>query len=243
MTEESAHNTIDFSRQYFLLRKKEGRIYSDQDVACLPEIDKDHQHYKEWRIRKGSSDRLIKYLVKKQKPLEILEVGCGNGWLAAKLSAISYSEVTAIDINSEELNQAKRVFKEIENLEFINCSLQDEMLDNRPFDIIVFAASVQYFSSLEKVLYDSLKRLKPGGEIHIIDSHIYEQNETRAARLRSDDYYKTIGFPELSEQYFHHSFEQLRSFKYDIFYDPNSIIIKLKRDKNPFYWVCIRNNA
>lgn len=242
MTKESAHNTVDFSRQYFLLRKKEGRIYSDDEVTGLPEIDKAHQHYKEWLVRKESSSRLIKYLLAEQRAIEILEVGSGNGWLAAKLSAIPSSGVTAIDINSEELNQAKRVFKGIKNLKFFNCSLGDEALKGMRFDIIVFAASIQYFSSFEKVVSDSLKSLKPGGEIHIIDSHLYKQNETDAAYLRTNDYYRIIGFPEMSEQYFHHSFNELKLFKYKILFNPNTIINKLKKNKNPFYWLCIKAN-
>ena len=243
MTEEVKHNTIDFGLQYILLRNKEGRIYSDKEVAVLPEIDKEHKHYNEWEVRKDTSGRLIKYLFSKKKALEILEVGCGNGWLTAKLSGIPLSRLIGIDINGEELNQAKRVFSQIENLEFFNCSMQDEMFRDRKFDVIVFAASVQYFSSLEKVLNDSLKVLKRGGEIHIIDSHLYKQNETDAARLRSNDYYKAIGFPEMSDQYFHHSLEGLKLINHDILYDPGSIINKLRKNKNPFCWVCIRNNA
>jgi len=243
MTEEATHSAIDFSQQYILLRNKEGRIYSDKEIADLPEIDKGHQHYHEWRIRKDTSDRLIKYLINKKKALEILEVGCGNGWLSAKLASIPFSQVTGVDINTEELNQAKRVFCQIENLEFFNCSLLDEMFGGRRFDIIVFAASVQYFSSLEKVLNESIKRLKHGGEIHIIDSPLYKQVETSAARMRSDEYYKTIGFPEMSDQYFHHSLEYLKLFNHDILYDPNSFINKLRKNRNPFHWVIVHGNA
>ncbi len=194
-------------------------------------------------MRKDSSNRLIKYLINQRKALEILEVGCGNGWLSAKLSAIPISQVTGIDINAEELNQAKRVFDQIEDLEFFNCSLQHEILSNHKFDIILFAASIQYFSSLEKVLNDVLNRLKPGGEIHIIDSHFYKEKEIPAARMRSNDYYQAIGLSEMSDQYFHHSLGRVKLFNYGILYNPNSIINKLKKNKNPFYWICIRNNA
>ena len=242
MAEEVTHSTIDFAQQYFLLRKSEGRIYSDKEVAGLPEIDNGHRYYHEWQIRKDSSNRLIQYLIKKQKGLKILEIGCGNGWLSAKLSTIPISRVVGIDINEEELNQARRVFN-LENLEFFNCSLQDEMFSDRKFDVIVFAASVQYFSSMEKILNESLNRLKPGGEIHIIDSHLYKQNETSAARLRSNDYYRAIGFPQMSDQYFHHSLEGLKLFNYDILYDPGLIINKFKKNRNPFYWICIKSNA
>jgi len=93
VTEEVKHNTIDFGLQYILLRNKEGRIYSDKEVAVLPEIDKEHKHYNEWEVRKDTSGRLIKYLFSKKKALEILEVGCGNGWLTAKLSGIPLSRL------------------------------------------------------------------------------------------------------------------------------------------------------
>ena len=136
MTEEVVNNKIDFTTQYYLLRKKEGRIYSDQEVASLPEISKGQRYYSEWQARKNASDRLMKYLVRKEKALEILEIGCGNGWLSAKLSVIPFSKVTGIDINEEEMKQAKRVFSKIKNLQFHNCSWQNEMISDRKFDKI-----------------------------------------------------------------------------------------------------------
>ena len=243
MTEEITYNAIDFSRQYFLLRKKEGRIYSDGEVLNLPEINKQHRYYNEWEIRKKSSVQLIKYLADKKTSLQILEIGCGNGWLSAKLSENSLSYVVGIDINSEELNQARRVFSQINSLEFFNCSLQDENLNNRQFDIIIFAASIQYFPLLKNVLNDAISHLKPGGEIHIMDTHFYNEKESDAARQRSKDYFKAIDFPEMAEQYFHHSLEELRPFNYKILYDPNSLITRFKKNKNPFYWICVKDNA
>ena len=243
MTEEITYNAIDFSVRYCLLRKKEGRIYSDEEVSRLPGIHQQHQYYKEWKIRKESSDRLKKYLTTKKRPLRILEIGAGNGWLSAKLSGISSSHVTGIDINSEELSQAKRVFSAIENLHFFNCSLQDDPVNNQQFDIIVFAASIQYFPSLRAVLNSALGRLEAGGEIHIMDSHFYQANEVNAARQRTKDYFNRLGFPDMVEQYFHHSWNELRSFNSETLYDPGSIINRLKNNKSPFYWFCVKHNA
>jgi ubiquinone/menaquinone biosynthesis C-methylase UbiE len=243
MTEELIHKPVDFSRQYFLLRKKEGRIYSDEEVAALPEIDKQHRYYREWQIRKNSSAELIKYLGNKKRPLQILEIGCGNGWLSAKLSLISSSRVTGIDINTEELNQANRVFRHIKNLIFFERSLQDEVISNLRFDIIIFAASIQYFSLLQNILNEAISCLKPGGEVHIIDSHFYNQKDVNDARQRSKEYYNAIGFPEMARQYFHHSFEELRLFRHKMLYKPGSIINRFKKNKSPFHWICIKANA
>jgi ubiquinone/menaquinone biosynthesis C-methylase UbiE len=242
MAEEVEHTTMDFTRQYLLLRKKEERIYTDTEVAALPDIYPGHKHYNEWQVRKSSSDRLVQYLMKKQRPLEILEVGSGNGWLSAKLAGIPMSHVTGIDMNAEELDQSRRVFAEFENLKFFNSSLT-EMIWDRQFDVIVFAASIQYFSSLTNTVNDSLKQLGPGGEIHIVDTHFYNRNKIDPARFRTNEYYRSIGFPEMTEHYFHHSLEDLALFNYEILHDPGSIRNMLKKTKNPFYWICIRNNA
>src|SRR5258708_4522573 len=93
-----------------------------------------------------SSERLITYLEKKHKPLRILEVGCGNGWLSAKLSNIPNTRVTGLDINQVEIEQAQRVFK-IDNLDFIYDSFNESTFENENFDVIIFAASLQYFPS------------------------------------------------------------------------------------------------
>ena len=61
-------SNTNFEERYIGLRRKENRVYSDTEIAQLPEIDVQHQHYKEWMIRKTSAKKLINYL-KKKKPI------------------------------------------------------------------------------------------------------------------------------------------------------------------------------
>src|SRR5688572_8022793 len=96
MNENIVHN---FEELYISLRNTERRIYTDDEVAQLPDIPDNHIYTQEWKIRKLSCQRLIHYLQKKNKPLRFLEVGCGNGWLAHRLSTIKNSVVKGIDIN------------------------------------------------------------------------------------------------------------------------------------------------
>ncbi len=109
----------NFEERYIALRRKENRIYSDKEVFQLPDIDVQHQHYKEWMIRKASVKKLINFLKKKNQSLKIMEIGCGNGWLSSQLSKIENSEVTGLDINLTELKQAERVFKNNHRLKFV----------------------------------------------------------------------------------------------------------------------------
>ena len=138
----------NFEEKYILLRRKENRLYTDEQLKWLPEIEVSHPHYKEWQARKRSCNKLIQHLGNKRTDLNILDVGCGNGWLCHHLSKIPGSSVAGIDINKTELDQAKRVFDHIENVEFFYGGIDNESIRNEKFDAIIFAASIQYFPSL-----------------------------------------------------------------------------------------------
>src|SRR5271157_59561 len=101
----------DFEDLYIGVRQQEKRLYTDEQLKNLPDIDSLHIYCNEWKIRKRSGERLIAYLGRKRRNLRILEVGCGNGWLSAKMAAIPKARVTGLDINQVEIAQANRVFK------------------------------------------------------------------------------------------------------------------------------------
>ena len=230
----------DFEKLYIRLREKEKRIYTDEEVAQLPAIAATHPHCKEWQMREESSKKLIDYLKKRNHPTDILEPGCGNGWFARGLSTIPGSKVIGTDINFTEMQQAARVFHAIPNLHFIYGHVESGMFEEKQFDIIVFAASIQYFSSLTEIINSALKLLKPTGEIHIIDSHFYSLAELGAAKQRSLLYYQSAGFPELADWYFHHNLDDLDGYNYSVLYDPESLLNRFLRNKNPFPWIRIQ---
>jgi len=227
---------MDFEELYIAVRQQEKRIYTDEQLQLLPDVD--HIYYDEWKIRKRSSERLTDYLSKKHKRLKILEVGCGNGWLSARLANIPDTQVVGLDINQLEIDQANRVFKK-DNLQFIYDSFSENTFENDQFDVIVFAASLQYFPSVINVMKQALAILKKGGEVHIIDTPFYTPDETEKADERSQKYYATLGIPEMAEHYFHHSISEFWGFKYEILFDPTRIFNMIFK-KDPFYWVCIR---
>jgi ubiquinone/menaquinone biosynthesis C-methylase UbiE len=226
---------MDFEDLYIAVRQQEKRIYTDEQLQLLPDID--HIYYDEWKIRKRSSERLINYLTKKNRTLEILEVGCGNGWLSAKLANIPDSTVAGLDINQVEIEQANRVFNK-ENLEFLYDSFNENTFDNRRFDTIIFAASLQYFPSVVTVMNHALAILRPGGEIHIIDTPFYKPAQAWIAGQRSNQYYTALGVPEMAAHYFHHAVSEFWGFKYKILFNPARFYNRLFR-KDPFFWIRI----
>jgi len=230
-----------FQDLYISLRNTEKRIHTDDEVNRLPEVPEDNQYREEWKIRKDSSNKLIDYLTKKNRPLSILEVGCGNGWLSHQLSSIENAVVTGVDINLVELEQASRVFVNHVNLNFIYGDISLGLLADQKFDVIIFAASIQYFQSFRGVINIALEHLIDGGEIHVLDTHFYSSKNLDAARERSEAYFKKMGFENMSKLYFHHSVEELKAFNYETLYDPAAVINKFLSRKNPFSWVCIKS--
>lgn len=244
----SATHTIsgDFENLYIQLREKEGRVYTDEEVAILPETGSAHPYYSEWQVRRQSCQKLVSYFQKKQsagsngQALKMLEVGCGNGWLSHQLTTVPGSKVIGTDINFTELQQAATVFHDIPNLHFIYGHIESGLFEERQFDIIIFAASIQYFPSFNEIMKKSLKLLKPGGEIHIIDSPFYQLYELGAAKKRSLLYFETAGFPEMINWYFHHNLDDLEQYNCSKLYDPNSLFNRFLRNKNPFPWIRIQ---
>jgi SAM-dependent methyltransferase len=235
---DSSFSQVAFEKIYLEARQKENRIYSDEQVAGLPYIERSHIHFKEWSVRKRSAYRLVKYLNSKKKPLVILEVGCGNGWLCGMMADLKNSTVIGNDINNLELNQAKRVFYDKSGLKFESGDWRN-MESMRKFDIIIFAASIQYFPSFDNTITMALSFLKPDGEIHILDSRFYDPGELEQARQRSQIYYESLGKFEMTKYYFHHVLDSLNGFKYKTLFNPDSFISKIIFTKDPFPWICI----
>jgi ubiquinone/menaquinone biosynthesis C-methylase UbiE len=200
---------------YLATRKDEGRIYGDTILSQLPKIGKEHKFYSEWRLREATMKYLIKYFTG-YKNLEILDLGCGNCWLADKISTSTENFVYALDINRLELEQGAKVFSKNERLQFIFADIFEDILPQKAFDAVVIASSVQYFKELRILIKRLLTLLNVSGEILIIDSNFYKGNEIKAAKERTERYYNNLGHPEMIRFYHHHNWEELNEFNYRI---------------------------
>ncbi len=195
----------DFEIAYGSARGSEQRLLPDGMVRQLPRT---HGLWndKEWRLRARSCERLLAALGEPGSALSILDVGCGNGWLAGRMQAQGH-HVLGVDLFTRELEQGARVFP---NVTFARADLFTTALPCGRFDAIVFAASLQYFPSLEQVVQRSKELLRGKGIIHVLDTVLYAtRSEAQQAMERSKAYFHRIQVPAMADHYFAHSREAL----------------------------------
>lgn len=232
---------------YLLVRQREGWLLADATVARLPAIDRHDRHAAEWRLRAESCRRLVAHLLVQRRPLRIVEAGCGNGWLSHRLAAIPGSDVTGFDINTRELEQARRVFAGAQNLRFVEHDIEAAVLPVDAPDVIVAASVLQYLPRPAPVIARWMLTLAPGGSVHLIDSPLYEHSALASAQSRSERHYAALGVPQMSRDYHHHSWSVLDGVDYDVLHDPRSSSSRwrrrLRRPVPPFPWIRIAKDA
>ncbi|MCH7770747.1 MAG: class I SAM-dependent methyltransferase [Bacteroidetes bacterium] len=232
----------EFEKLYLKIRESEKRIYSDLEVSKLPSISPGSPHFREWKLRKRSLQRFTNYIQKYNDKLNLLDVGSGNGWFSANIANRSSIDIYALDVNKFELEQAARVFN-FKNIFFIYGNIFDNIFEEHSYDIITLNSSIQYFDDLDKLIKRLFYFLTDKGEIHILDSPIYNRNELADAKERTARYYISTGFPEMANYYYHHAFDELKDFNYKILYDPKAVQNNLKKifgfRHSPFPWIRI----
>lgn len=230
-----------FEEHYLSLREKEHRLYNDTTLAHLPQIDSNHSHAKEWRIRKRSADRLIQYF-RSRKQNSILEIGCGNGWLINYIHSIIKADFCGVDVNEHELKQAVRIFGSKNQISFLYADILSGIFDEPVADVILLASAIQYFPDLKGLLNQLQKLLLPNGQIHILDSALYTEDDVIGARKRSERYFIDAGYPEMQKHYFHHTLEFFNTINCSVMYNPTSIWNRVSRtahNDSPFPWIII----
>jgi len=231
-----------FEKLYLQVRKKENRIYSDDEIKLLPYASKVNPHKNEWALRTKSFLRFKEYLSQKKSKLNILDLGCGNGWLAGQLAKEFEHNYFCVDVNLTELEQAARVF-ENNNIKFIYADIFATTFPANTFDIVIINSALQYFQNISALLKELFFISKTYGEVHIIDTPFYDQNELMQAKNRTLKYYTSLGFSEMAGKYFHHTLEDFRYLRYSYLYNPDSFKNKLSKfvfdQDSPFPWLLV----
>jgi SAM-dependent methyltransferase len=246
LTDPAAH--ADREDRYWRVRAREQRLYPDDVVRTLPEIAADHPLAKEWGARADSLGRLADYVARMQRGLDVLDLGCGNGWMAHQLAALPNVRVYGLDLNRRELTQAARVFIDRPRLKFIYGDVFTAPLPPGAFHLIVLASVIQYFADLPALICRLLELCAREGELHILDSPLYSPMEVEAARARTARYYTQRRMADVAADYHHHPHAALVRFQPEVLYDPRAPLNRLaqwwwgEQPRAPFMWIRITNH-
>lgn len=211
MDEEARQRFHSFEDQYILIRDKEQRIFSVDEIRRLPELKKGHKHAAEWKIRKKSIERFAGFL-KMKTAASALDIGCGTGFFANILSQYC-DKVSGVEVNLTELKLAAEAFKSNPKTAWYYTDiLSRKVFPESSFDLITFCCSFQYFPDVKEILDACFYYLKPGGSVHIIDSPIYEKEEQVRAQKATYNYYRDMGCDTLAQHYFHHTWEDIKPY-------------------------------
>lgn len=106
---------------------------------------------------------LVSHLKDKPK-MEVLDLGCGTGELTKYLAdRLSNATILGIDNSAEMLAKAPTQA----NVQFKEISIEEQLKDDRSWDLIFANASLQWIDAHEELFKQIISRLKAGGQLAI----------------------------------------------------------------------------
>lgn len=102
----------------------------------------------------------------------VLDVGCGNGLIAAYISDCTGATVTGIDYIAEAIDQAReRAAHQTNRLQFMVGDINALDLPPASFDAIISLDSLYFSNDYTHTLRQLMEATRPGGQIAIFYSH------------------------------------------------------------------------
>jgi SAM-dependent methyltransferase len=178
-----------FGSAYARHREAEGRGYSGEDLLSLPYL-RSGPLARQWAVRARSFDALMKHVLRPmrarlRRPLTVLDLGAGNGWLSYR-AALEGNEAVALDIRSDDvdgLGAAAALLEQVpDRMRCVTASF-DSIPLGTAVDIAVFNASLHYSTDLERTLTEAARVVRPGGNIVIVDSPFYRSERDGLAMV------------------------------------------------------------
>jgi SAM-dependent methyltransferase len=176
------------------VRIAEGRWSEEPEFyLALPWRDSTRRFDEQWKIRARSfrllRDRLLPARARiYRRPLRILDIGAGNGWLSYRLAKLGHLPV-AVDLSVNRLDGlgAARHFREALGRMFPRFQAEMNWLPFAAgqFDLAIFNASLHYAQDYEGVLIETLRVLNGNGAVLIVDSPTY-RNEADGEAMRRE---------------------------------------------------------
>lgn len=173
-----------FIQDYEIVRRAEGRGSADPAFyLSLPYRDRTNRNSWQWAIRA----RTYKYIERNilptvaGKPLSILDLGAGNGWLSYRLAILGHRPI-AVDLQTNLFDGlgAAVHYKGVLPMVFPRFQAEIDRLpfETGQFDCAVYNASFHYSENYDLTLAEAIRCLRPGGTVVIADSPFYKRDKS-----------------------------------------------------------------
>ncbi len=189
-----------FLQHYATIRQAEGRGSEDASYyQALPYQDLSGANRDQWRIRAASFDHFLRAVLSPletrcRRPLHLLDLGAGNGWMSWHLARRGHS-VIAVDIFLDDRDGLVAIRK-YARLNAAAADFHQLPFPDRSFDTVIYNASLHYSSDYCRALREGLRCLRPDGRIVILDSPLYGRPEDgeQMRRERQSFFEERYGF-------------------------------------------------
>lgn len=243
---------------YAALRAREGRAGSQTQLA-LPYLASGPLAV-QWRIRARTYDRFVRAVVVPLerylgRPLRVLDLGAGAGWLAARLAARGH-EALAVDLRLDGVDglaAGRPLIRDVPGrVGRVAADFQALPVARAMFDLAVFNASLHYATDSTRALAEAKRAVVPGGRLAILDSPFYRSAGSGEAMKREKERRTRETLPDLADgllalpfvEYFtagrlaevaaplHLSFSRLR-VRYPLRYELRGLVARLSGAREP----------
>jgi SAM-dependent methyltransferase len=131
----------------------------------------------EWdRVRTEAYGKDFEFAVLRALPPRdwtIADLGCGTGALTLEL-ARSGARVVGVDGSAAMLRVARRVTRDLENVELHEASLEALPIADGTCDVALLVLVLSYVPEIEPVLREARRILAPGGRLVTVDAFPYD---------------------------------------------------------------------
>jgi SAM-dependent methyltransferase len=195
-----------FVAEYEFIRAAEGRGSTQRDYyLSLPYKDVSGRNSEQWTIRAHTfrtiEQRVLRPLARLHKrPLRILDLGAGNGWMSYRLG-LSGHLPTAVDLLTNDLDGLGAAIHYAAQVRPLFPRIQAELdrlpLSSSSFDVAIFNASFHYSEDYERTFAEALRCTRSGGSVVIADTPWYEEKHSgeRMVAEKHQRFAAMYGFP------------------------------------------------
>lgn len=154
--------------------------------------------------------------------VDLLDLGCGAGWLSRRMAGIGAASVTGIDTDADRI--ARNIAKDGTSVRFLTGAAENLPLQDASLDLIVMMKSLHHvpIPQMDAAFAEIARVLRPGGQIYICEPAyegafnevllpFHDEGPERAAALqaianaaafditRRFDYLRPVNFSDFDE--------------------------------------------